>query len=696
MTKTVYVAAAEARVGKSLLSLGITEAWVAEGLRVAVYRPLVLTRDADKITENIIRIAHLDQLFESTVGVTYEEMAADQESAIATMITQMGALRASYDAIVVIGSDFSDVSTPIEATLNARIAANLDTPVLALISGRNKTPEQLLRAGHYTIDEFVRLHNHIIGVVASRVDATCIAEVKTELLELGEHLVGVLPEDALLSAPTVQMQFDAISASVVRGSADAFGQESLHVAVSGMTLPHLLARITDETTLIMASDRIDLLPGVLLSQKAKGMPKLSALVLVGGYKIPKQVRNIIDGLELDLPIATSPLDTYSVAQVLSEVEGFAMATPRKVRGIHLALQTHINLPEIMRRLDAPRRSLRTQHRFEYDIMEQARAQRRRVVLPESADARILSAAAIVLERNVADIVLLGEEDEVRCRATGLGLDISAAEIISLHDAQRVDRYATTMAEVRKHKGLTYEQAVVKLADSAYFGTMMVYCGDADAMVSGAAHTTANTIRPAFEIIKTSPDVKVVSGSYFMCMEDQVLMFADCAVNPNPTPEQLADIAIATATTAAAFGIEARIAMMSYSTGSSGVGPDVDMVADATALVRSRRPDLAVDGPLQFDAAIDPEVGEFKMPGSPVAGRATVFVFPDLQTGNIAYKAVQRTCGAVAVGPILQGLKKTVTDLSRGAMVDDIVSTIAITAVQAQAAGFPAMRRSAVS
>ncbi|MDR0436413.1 MAG: phosphate acetyltransferase [Propionibacteriaceae bacterium] len=683
MTKTVYVAAAEARVGKSLLSLGIAEAWVAEGLRVAVYRPLVLTRSADKITENIIKIAKLDQPFETTVGVTYEEMAADQESAISTMITQMGALRVNYDAIVVIGSDFADVSTPIEATLNARIAANLDTPVLALISGRNKTPEQLLRAGHYTIDEFVRLHNHIAGLVASRVDSERIEEIKAELGDLKEHLVGVMPEDALLSAPTVQMQFDAIHAAIARGAPDAFTRESLHVAVSGMTLPHLLSRITDETTLIMASDRVDLLPGVLLSQKAEGMPKLSALVLVGGYKIPKQVRRIIDGIDLDLPIATSPLDTYSVARVLSEVEGFAMATPRKVREIHLALQSYVNMPEIMRRLDAPRRALRTQHRFEYDIMEQARTNRRRVVLPESEDARVLSAAAIVLERNVADLVLLGEEAEVRERAAELGLDISQAEIISPRDEALIAKYATVMAEVRQAKGLTYEHAVAKLTDPAYFGTMMVYCGDADAMVSGAAHTTANTIRPAFEIIKTKPGVKVVSGSYFMCMEDQVLMFADCAVNPNPNPEELADIAISTADTAAAFGIEPRVAMLSYSTGTSGAGPDVDMMAKATELVRERRPDLAVDGPLQFDAAIDPEVGEFKMPGSPVAGRATVFVFPDLQAGNVTYKAVQRTSGAVAVGPILQGLKKTVTDLSRGAMVDDIVSTIAITAVQAQ-------------
>jgi phosphate acetyltransferase len=683
VTKTVYITAAEPQSGKSIVALGVVDAWIAEGLNVAVFRPVVSSRDYDKITSNLLKQCKLKQRFDETLGCTYEEIADDPESAIAAMIAKMGALRQRYDAIVVIGSDFADVSDPIEVSFNARVAANLDTPVLAVVNAAGKSPSQVNRSAHYSINEYVSHHNHIVGVVVSRAQTADVEHVRQAMENLGERLISIIPEDTLLSAPTVKMQFDRLGATVTQGSDQALLRESMAVKVSGMTLPNLLNHLEDEDTLIMASDRVDLLPGVLLSQTSAGTPRLAGIVLVGGYKIPKPVRDIIDGLDLDLAIATTPLDSYTCASMLSGVEGFAMATPRKVEEIRRTIDTHVDMAEIMRRLDAPRRSLRTQHRFEYDIMEQARRDTRRIVLPESEDPRILAAAAIVLEREVADITLLGEAAEVRAYAAQLGLDITKANIASLHDERLLEKYAKSMAEVRADKGVTVEIAREKLTDPSYFATMMVYLGDADGMVSGATHTTANTIRPAFEIIKTKPGIKVVSGSYFMCMADQVLMFADCAVNPNPNAEQLADIAIGSADTAAAFGIEPRVAMLSYSTGASGIGPDVDLVCEATTIVRTRRPDIVVDGPLQFDAAIDPEVGEFKMPGSPVAGRATVFVFPDLQSGNSCYKAVQRTAGAVAVGPILQGLRQTVTDLSRGALVDDIVSTIAITAVQAQ-------------
>jgi len=329
-------------------------------------------------------------------------------------------------------------------------------------------------------------------------------------------------------------------------------------------------------------------------------------------------------------------------------------------------------------------SAETQARFENQIALAAKAKLMTIVLPESEDDRILQAAAMIAERGLARLVLLGEAADVQTRAAELKISLSEVEIISLDDPERLERYAAAYAEIRAAKGVTLEQAVAKMADASYFGTMMVKLGDADAMVSGAAHTTANTIRPAFEVIKTKPDVSVVSGALFMCLPGQVLLFADCAVCPNPTPAQLADIAISSAASAQAFGIEPRVAMLSYSTGSSGAGPSVEAVIEATALVRERRPDILVDGPIQFDAAIDPSVAASKLPGSPVAGRASVFIFPDLNSGNITYKAVQRTAGVVAIGPILQGLNKTVTDLSRGATVEDIVSTIAITAVQAQA------------
>ena len=321
--------------------------------------------------------------------------------------------------------------------------------------------------------------------------------------------------------------------------------------------------------------------------------------------------------------------------------------------------------------------------FQADLIERARAERKRIVLPEPDDDRVLQAAAQVLAAGIADITFVGDADYVAKRAGELGLDLSAAQVVSVNDPAYLERYAEEFARLRAKKGVTLEQAREKVTDVSYFGTMMVHMGDADGMVSGAAHTTAHTIVPSFQIIKTAPGVSVVSSIFLMAMKDRVWAFGDCAVNPNPTSEQLADIAVTSARTAAQFGVTPRVAMLSYSTGTSGSGPDVDAVVEATRLAREKAPELAIEGPIQFDAAVDAAVASKKLPGSEVAGKATVFVFPSLEAGNIGYKAVQRSSGALAVGPVLQGLNKPVNDLSRGALVEDIVNTVALTAVQAQ-------------
>ena len=321
--------------------------------------------------------------------------------------------------------------------------------------------------------------------------------------------------------------------------------------------------------------------------------------------------------------------------------------------------------------------------FEADLIERARADRKRIVLPEPDDDRVLQAAAQVLAAGIADITFVGEADYVAKRADELGLDLSAAQVVSVNDPAYLERYAEEFARLRAKKGVTLEQAREKVTDVSYFGTMMVHMGDADGMVSGAAHTTAHTIVPSFQIIKTAPGVSVVSSIFLMAMKDRVWAFGDCAVNPNPTAEQLADIAVTSARTAAQFGVTPRVAMLSYSTGTSGAGPDVDIVVEATRLAREKAPELDIEGPIQFDAAVDAAVASKKLPGSDVAGKATVFIFPSLEAGNIGYKAVQRSSGALAIGPILQGLNKPVNDLSRGALVKDIVDTVALTAIQAQ-------------
>lgn len=364
-----------------------------------------------------------------------------------------------------------------------------------------------------------------------------------------------------------------------------------------------------------------------------------AVILTGGTP----------SLEVDVPVLTLPLGEDAAATL------HAAATPTAV----------------------------TPLAFQADLIERARADRKRIVLPEPDDDRVLQAAAQVLAAGIADITFVGDADYVAKRSGELGLDLSAAQVVSVDDPAYLERYAEEFARLRAKKGVTLEQARKKVTDVSYFGTMMVHMGDADGMVSGAAHTTAHTIVPSFQIIKTAPGVSVVSSIFLMAMKDRVWAFGDCAVNPNPTPEQLADIAVTSARTAAQFGVTPRVAMLSYSTGTSGAGPDVDAVVEATRLAREKAPELAIEGPIQFDAAVDAAVASKKLPGSDVAGKATVFVFPSLEAGNIGYKAVQRSSGALAVGPVLQGLNKPVNDLSRGALVEDIVNTVALTAVQAQ-------------
>jgi phosphate acetyltransferase len=364
----------------------------------------------------------------------------------------------------------------------------------------------------------------------------------------------------------------------------------------------------------------------------------------------------------------------------------AVLTPDNDRKMATALgvfETHVDLKELGDRISGTPSTWVTPIMFEYDLIERARTSRQHIVLPEGTEERILKASEILTRRNVVDLTLLGNEEEVRERIASLGLGLEGIPVVDPTRSEQRKEYAQVYWEMRKHKAIHMDQAWDAMGDISYFGTMMVQQGAADGMVSGAAHTTQHTIRPALEIIRTQPGHSIVSSVFLMCFEDRVLAYGDCAINPDPNPEQLADIAISSAETAQKFGIEPRVAMLSYSTGASGKGEDVEKVREATLIARKRRPDLKIEGPIQYDAAVDAGVARTKMPESEVAGRATVFIFPDLNTGNNTYKAVQRSAGAVAVGPVLQGLNKPVNDLSRGCTVTDIVNTVAITAIQAQ-------------
>jgi phosphate acetyltransferase len=396
------------------------------------------------------------------------------------------------------------------------------------------------------------------------------------------------------------------------------------------------------------------------------------------------VLHLLEQLPTGLPVVLTKEDTYVTALRAASVPGrIAPDATRKIDTALALCEAHVDGAALLDRAAVSRPTVRTPLMFEHELLDRARADRRRIVLPEGTEERVLHAAERLLRRGVVDLTLLGADDEVRAAAARGGVDIGGAQVLDPCDPELREHFAVEYAHRRQHKGVTMDMARDLVVDESYFGTLMVALGMADGMVSGATHTTAETIRPALELIKTVEGVSIVSSVFFMCLADRVLVYGDCAVNVHPTAEQLAEIAISSAVTAAQFGVEPRVAMLSYSTGTSGSGEGVERVRTATALVRERAPDLYVEGPIQYDAAVDVSVARTKLPDSEVAGRATVFVFPDLNTGNNTYKAVQRSANAVAVGPVLQGLRRPVNDLSRGATVQDIVNTVAITAIQAQ-------------
>jgi len=456
------------------------------------------------------------------------------------------------------------------------------------------------------------------------------------------------------------------------------------VLVAGMTAEHVLERLTDGVAVITPGDRSDVVLAVVSAHAAEGFPSLSTIILNGGLELHPSIAALVSGLGLRLPMIATSLGTFETASAVASARGRVTATSQRKIDTALALMdTYVDTADLLARLAIPIPTVTTPQMFAYQLLDRARSDRKRIVLPEGDDDRILKAAGRLLQRRVVELTILGDEAGIRSRAAELGVDLSAATVLNPRTSELCDQFAAQYAELRKRKGISVEQAREIIHDVSYFGTMLVHNDIVDGMVSGAAHTTAHTVRPAFEIIKTAPDVSTVSSIFLMCLADRVLAYGDCAIIPDPTTEQLADIAISSARTAAQFGIDPRVAMLSYSTGSSGTGADVDKVRAATELVRKRAPELLVEGPIQYDAAVEPSVAASKMPGSEVAGRATVLIFPDLNTGNNTYKAVQRSAGAVAIGPVLQGLNKPVNDLSRGALVEDIVNTVAITAIQAQ-------------
>ncbi|MET7834274.1 phosphate acetyltransferase [Micromonospora sediminicola] len=684
MARSVYLTSVGSGGGKSTVALGLAELLSRQVGRIGAFRPLVAGDGADPILALLTERYRIELPVGELHGATYAEATelvanGRREELISAIVARYREVERRCPAVVVVGSDFADGdgAGPRELAFNARLATEFGSVVVPVVDGFGQPPEAVAAALRGAYHDLADLGATVVAVVANRVPGPMT------LPELPVPAYAI-PEVPAVSAPTVAEVAAALGATLLAGDQAALDRDVLDYVVGAAHVPTLLDHLTDGALVITPGDRADLLVAAGAAHVA-GQVSLAGLVLTLGEQPDPRAMRLVERMNTGLAVLSVPTDSYDTVEASSRIEGRpSTANPRKVDAALGAFERCVDTDDLARRLRVTRSARVTPLMFENDLIDRARARRRRLVLPEGAEERILRAAEVLLRRGVAELTLLGRPDEIARRTRELGVDVGDAQIVDPATSEWRDEFAATYAKLRAHRGVTPELAHDIVAQPNYFGTMMVQTGHADGMVSGATHTTAATIRPAFEIIRTVPGVSVASSVFFMLLADRVLVYGDCAVNPDPDAAQLADIAISSADTAARFGIEPRVAMLSYSTGSSGAGADVEKVAAATKLVRERRPELLVDGPIQYDAAIDPQVAATKLPDSPVAGRATVFIFPDLNTGNNTYKAVQRSAGAVAVGPVMQGLRRPVNDLSRGATVSDIVNTVAITAIQAAA------------
>ncbi|TWU58676.1 Phosphate acetyltransferase [Rubripirellula tenax] len=702
MPDSLYLATNENATGKRMIALGVMELAVRRFDRVVFFRPIVRdSADNDQSIRLMRARYHLTTEPPEMAGVTRAEarqlLADDRYDELIQRVQQrFKAVQQRGDFAVVEGTSFQGLAPELEFELNADLALNLGCAVMPVYSAHGKSIEDCVQSVHIGNDS---LSDHGAQVLATVVNRVCDDDRQAMVAAFAGDKLNIqapmylLPEEPLLRQPTLREIQIGLDATVISGDESTFDREVTRLKVAAMQLPSFLERLYAGSLVITPGDRSDIVVGCALSGMHPDGPAPAGIVLTGGMNPPEAVQRLVR-VSGGMPILATADDTFTAANRASKIKAeISVASPRKIESAIGLFQRHIDGDELAARLKAPGTAQVTPLLFEYSLIQKAREKRVRVVLPEGNEPRILQAVDVLRRRDVADIVLLGDPALIRSTASQIGITLPASpaesgtsiEIIDPATSSLRDEFAEEYFQLRKHKGVTMDVARDRMLEVSYFGTMMVRRGLAGGMVSGSIHTTANTIRPAFEFIKTRPGVKVVSSVFLMCLKHSVLVYGDCAVIPNPTAEELAEIASSSADTAKQFGIDPRIAMLSYSTGESGHGEDVERVREATAMLRNRRPDLAIEGPVQYDAAIDPSVAAAKLPQSEVAGRATVFIFPDLNTGNNTYKAVQRSAGAVAIGPVLQGLRKPVNDLSRGCTVADIVNTVAITAVQAQSA-----------
>jgi len=695
MIKTVFIASTEPHSGKSIVSIGLVNMLLGKAQKIGYYKPIIShnqLEDKDNHIHTILNYFDLPMTFNDTFAFTWQQAMQQMETEsqgemIDTIIRKFKYLENKYDFTIVEGSDYLGEGSAFEFEINVQIAKNLRAPAIIVVSGEGKSTAQVVNGALTAIHNFEAREIKVLALVANKVNADSAKDIEDLLKQQlsSEILLAVIPEDKGLQSPTMKEIYQKLNGKLLFGE-EYLGNQADNFVTGAMQVPNFLNYIRENVVIITPGDRGDIIISALQANLSTSYPKVAGIILTAGYEPEEPITRLINGLQTIVPIIAVETGTFQTSNEVGAIR--SKITSDNTRKIQLAIDTFnrcIDTSELDKRIITSTPSGITPRMFQYQLTEWAKSSKKHIVLPEGSDERILKAAARLLTQGIVELTILGDVTEITAIVSRLDihLDMAAVKIVNPADDINYDDYVNTLYELRKSKNVTLEMARDLMTDVSYFGTMMVYKGHADGMVSGAVHTTQHTIRPALQFIKTKPGISVVSSIFFMCLPDRVCIFGDCAVNPNPTAEQLAEIAISSAESALRFGIEPRVAMLSYSSGTSGEGADVDKVRQATEIVKTKRPDLKVEGPIQYDAAVDPVVGSSKLPGSLVAGQASVLIFPDLNTGNNTYKAVQRETGALAIGPMLQGLNKPVNDLSRGCTVDDIFNTVIITAIQCQ-------------
>ncbi len=694
-TKAIYIATTEPNSGKSIISLGLMQSLLGKAARVGYFRPIVDDFKPGKIDNHINTVStyfNLDLKFEDAYVFTRSEVIRKKnenkdDEIIGKIIEKYKALEERFDFILVEGTSFTGEGSIIEFDINVLIAKNLGVPAIILASGIGKTLEELVGNLQMAFDTFKDKGVEVLSVIANKVQPENLELVVSELEKYlpSKVIVSAIPLNPVLANPSVKEIVEILNAEVLFG-AEFINNQVGNFSVGAMQLHNYLLFLKENDLVITPGDRADLIVGVLQANMSDNYPTISGIVLTAGLRPENSIIKLIEGLPNIVPIISAKEGTFTVTNSIGAIKSqiYAENTEKITTSIQ-DFEKYVKVDALVERLITFKSNGITPRMFQYNLLKKARAYKKHIVLPEGLDERILRATKHLVDLDVVKITLLGDRKQIEEKVTMLdiGLDINTVNIINPIESVQFEAYSKNLYELRKHKGVNLAMAKDLMEDVSYFGTMMVNNGDADGMVSGAVHTTQHTIRPALQVIKTKPDTSIVSSVFFMLLEDRVTVYGDCAINPSPTAEQLAEIAISSAATSLAFGISPKIAMLSYSSGTSGVGEEVEKVRKATAIVKQKRPDLKVEGPIQYDAAVDITVGKLKLPDSEVAGQANVFIFPDLNTGNNTYKAVQRETKAMAIGPVIQGLNKPVNDLSRGCTIDDIFNTVIITAIQAQ-------------